>query len=66
MRDFLDITKTTGPKERTGHPTQKKIKTHLILVEMLPNKGEIILDPFSGSGTTCLCNTTVVKEKSFL
>jgi len=59
MRNFLDITRTMGSKERVGHPTQKKIETHLILVEMLSNKGEIVLDPFLGSGTTaCACIIT--------
>jgi DNA modification methylase len=40
--------------ERTGHPTQKKIETHLFLVEMLTNKGDIVVDPFMGSGTTAV------------
>jgi DNA modification methylase len=40
--------------ERTGHPTQKKIETHLFLVEAFTNRGDIVLDPFCGSGTTAV------------
>src|SRR5699024_3730646 len=39
-------------KERVGHPTQKPIKLINRIVEMSTNKGEIVLDPFMGSGTT--------------
>ena len=53
-RNFLDIPRTMPASERTGHPTQKKIETHLFLVEMLTNKGDIIVDPFVGSGTTAV------------
>ena len=63
MRNFLDITRTMSSKERVGHPTQKKIETHLILVEMLSNKEEIVLDPFLGSGTTaCAC---IIRQKLY-
>lgn len=38
-----------------GHPTPKPIKVWSWLVErMSPNRGEIIFDPFSGSGTTII------------
>lgn len=51
MRNYVDIQRTMPAEERTGHPTQKKIETQLLLVEMLSNKNEIVLDPFAGSGT---------------
>ena len=41
-------------KERVGHPTQKPIKLINRIVEMSTNKGEIVLDPFMGSGTTAI------------
>ncbi len=41
-------------KERTSHPTQKPIKAVQWLVEYLSNEGDIILDPFSGTGTFAL------------
>lgn len=51
MRNYFDVQRTMNNKERTGHPTQKKLETQLLLVEMLSNEGEIVLDPFVGSGT---------------
>ena len=38
--------------EYTGHPSQKPIKLLVDLVERYTNKGDTILDPFMGSGTT--------------
>lgn len=39
-------------KERTAHLTQKPLKLISNLVEKHSNKGDLILDPFMGSGTT--------------
>lgn len=36
------------------HPTQKSLKLFKYLIETSSNRGELILDPFSGSGTTLL------------
>ena len=36
----------------TGHKSQKPIKLILELIEKFTNKGDTILDPFMGSGTT--------------
>ena len=36
------------------HPTQKPVELMKQLIKLHTNKGEIILDPFSGSGTTVL------------
>ena len=41
-------------KEKVGHPTQKPIKLINRIVEMTTNKGDIVLDPFMGSGTTAI------------
>lgn len=41
-------------KERTKHPTQKPLEIFKRLVEMASNEGDIILDPFCGSGTTLI------------
>lgn len=35
-----------------GHPTQKPLYAMEWLIERLTNKGDVILDPFMGSGTT--------------
>ena len=34
------------------HPTQKPIKLMELLIEMTTTEGQIVCDPFSGSGTT--------------
>jgi DNA modification methylase len=39
-------------KEKLGHPTQKSIKLMSDIVNIHTNSGDIILDPFMGSGTT--------------
>ena len=35
-----------------GHPTQKTIYVMKWLIERLTNEGDVVLDPFMGSGTT--------------
>ena len=39
-------------KVDNGHPTQKPLYAMEWLIERLTNKGDVILDPFMGSGTT--------------
>ncbi len=39
-------------KERTGYPTQKPILLLERIIEIASNEGDLILDPFCGSGTT--------------
>jgi site-specific DNA-methyltransferase (adenine-specific) len=39
-------------KERTGYPTQKPILLLDRIIEISTNKGDVVLDPFCGSGTT--------------
>jgi site-specific DNA-methyltransferase (adenine-specific) len=38
-------------KERTKHPTQKPRKLIASLVRIFSNEGDLVLDPFAGSGT---------------
>lgn len=45
-------------KENTHHPTQKSEKLLAKLILASTNEGDLVLDPFLGSGTTC-----VVAEK---
>jgi len=37
-----------------SHPTQKPLKLMELLIKYLSNKGDVVLDPFCGSGTTCV------------
>ncbi|MFI0398423.1 MAG: DNA-methyltransferase [Thiolinea sp.] len=39
-------------KERTGYPTQKPILLLERIIEIATDEGDIVLDPFCGSGTT--------------
>lgn len=52
-RDVLEIpTICNGMEEKTPHPTQKPEKLIRRLMLASSNENDIILDPFSGSGTT--------------
>jgi site-specific DNA-methyltransferase (adenine-specific) len=41
-------------KEKVGHPSQKPIKLIEMLVLSSTREGDLVLDPFVGSGTTAL------------
>lgn len=45
------IVHTTGP-ERTGYPTQKPLFLAERIIKVSSNPGDVVLDPFCGSGTT--------------
>ncbi len=38
----------------TGHPTQKDLNGYKYVISMLSNEGDLVLDPFIGSGTTAV------------
>ena len=40
-------------KERTGYPTQKPLSLLERIIKASSNEGDLVLDPFCGSGTTC-------------
>lgn len=39
-------------KERVKHPTQKPVQIISRILDIFSNKGDVVLDPFAGSGTT--------------
>jgi DNA modification methylase len=41
-------------KERTKHKTQKPLKVCLPFIEISSNEGDVVLDPFMGSGSTAV------------
>lgn len=41
-------------RERTGYPTQKPLLLLERIIELTTNPGDTVLDPFCGSGTTCV------------
>jgi site-specific DNA-methyltransferase (adenine-specific) len=42
------------PLEGNHHPTQKPVRLMQALIELTTSQGQIVLDPFAGSGTTAL------------
>lgn len=53
LHDFIETSVTPAGERRFGkHPTQKPESLMAHFVETLSNKGDLILDPFMGSGTT--------------
>lgn len=52
-RDVLEIpTLTNGMREKTAHPTQKPLELVRQLVAAATRPGDLVVDPFGGSGTT--------------
>ena len=47
-----DIARSIADTERTGYPTQKKLRLAERIIEYGSNRGSIVLDCFCGSGTT--------------
>ncbi|MFK8185065.1 MAG: site-specific DNA-methyltransferase [Phormidesmis sp.] len=51
-------------KERVGYPTQKPILLLERIIDLVTDIGDIVLDPFCGSGTTCVA--AKLKERHFI
>jgi site-specific DNA-methyltransferase (adenine-specific) len=49
-------------KERTGYPTQKPVLLLNQLINIATNEGDLVLDPFCGSGTTCVSAKLLKRE----
>lgn len=43
-------------KERVGYPTQKPLLLLEQIIKLVTEEGDIVLDPFCGSGTTCVAS----------
>ena len=41
-------------KERVGYPTQKPLLLLERIIDLVTNENDLVLDPFCGSGTTCI------------
>lgn len=41
-------------KERVGYPTQKPVLLLKQIIKITTNEGDLVVDPFCGSGTTCV------------
>lgn len=51
--DVWDIGRTISSKEYTGYPTQKKEELIARILRYASAEGDLVLDAFAGSGTTC-------------
>lgn len=53
LHDFFECAVTPASEKKFGpHPTQKPLKLISHFVEVLSNPGDLVVDPFMGSGTT--------------
>lgn len=50
------------PKERTGYPTQKPLALLRRIIKCASREGDLILDPFCGSGTTLLAANRLERD----
>lgn len=55
-KDVFEIPVTSnGMKEKTPHPTQKPEELLRRIILASSNESDLVIDPFSGSGTTLVC-----------
>lgn len=54
MRDVLVYNVHTSKRGKINHPTTKPVYFFRRVIEKLTDKGDIVLDPFIGSGTTAI------------
>ena len=55
MHNFIQAPICMG-KERTKHKTQKPLKVCIPFLEISSNEGDLVLDPFMGSGSTAVAS----------
>jgi len=54
-KNYLTVFTTPSyPKKTTKHPTEKPLSFIRNMIQISSNPGDIILDPYIGSGTTCV------------
>jgi len=51
-RNYIEVPIAPTPKDRKRHPTEKHEKVIEWLLSYLSKEGDLVLDPFAGSGTT--------------
>ena len=54
--------KSSAEKESFGHPAQKPLELMSDIVKHCSNEGDVVLDPYAGSGTTCLAAKTLLRN----
>lgn len=67
VHDFIETSVTPISEKKNGkHPTQKPVALLKHFVGLLSNPGDIILDPFMGSGSTGVAVVEIGCERSFI
>lgn len=49
-------------KERTGYPTQKPVLLLNQILKIVTHEGDLVVDPFCGSGTTCVSAKSLKRQ----
>ena len=61
--DFIETSLVTKHEKAFGkHPTQKPVKLISHFIKLLSNKGDLIVDPFMGSGTTGVVSKSLGRD----
>ncbi len=61
--DFIETSLATKNEKSYGkHPTQKPVQLLSHFVELLSNSGELVVDPFMGSGTTGVVSKSLGRD----
>ena len=50
------------PKVRNTHPTVKPVALMEHLIKLVTRRGQVVLDPFVGSGTTCVAARLLLRD----
>ena len=57
VHDFMESSLCPMSEKKHGsHPTQKPLSILKTMIELLSNPNDVILDPFMGSGSTCVAS----------
>ena len=62
QEEMINVKNYTIGNKKTEHPTEKPESIIKHLVKVLSNDGDLVLDPFLGSGTTCIATKKLNRD----